>query len=127
MSSVNFAIPDFCSLIPVGSLGQSRRVRKRRVHSLALMTTFSLFRGPASAKHVPGESFAPLDNCLRTIVLILFSTTLVWQLKKGLESCLGWRNLARLFQWKAFMRFTHPYAIGSELPRSRLLARPKHA
>jgi hypothetical protein len=27
MSSVNFAIPDFCSLIPVGSLGQSRRVR----------------------------------------------------------------------------------------------------
>jgi len=27
MSSVNFAIPDFCSLIPVGSLRQSRRVR----------------------------------------------------------------------------------------------------
>jgi len=31
MSSVNFAIPDFCSLIPVGSLGLSRRVRNRRV------------------------------------------------------------------------------------------------
>src|ERR1700676_391653 len=31
MSSVNFAIPDFCSLIPVGSLRQSRRVRNRRV------------------------------------------------------------------------------------------------
>src|SRR6202163_2336789 len=31
MSSVDFAIPDFCSLIPVGSLRQSRRVRNRRV------------------------------------------------------------------------------------------------
>src|SRR6202035_3204881 len=31
MSSVNFAIPDFCSVIPVGSLRQSRRVRNRRV------------------------------------------------------------------------------------------------
>jgi len=31
MSSVNFAISDFCSLIPVGSLRQSRRVRNRRV------------------------------------------------------------------------------------------------
>lgn len=30
MSSVNFAIPDFCSLIPVGSLRQSRRMRNRR-------------------------------------------------------------------------------------------------
>jgi len=31
MSSVNFAIPDFCALIPVGSLRQSRRARNRRV------------------------------------------------------------------------------------------------
>jgi len=31
MSSVNFAIPDFCSLIPVSSLRRSRRVRNRRV------------------------------------------------------------------------------------------------
>jgi hypothetical protein len=31
MSSVNFAIPDFCSVIPVGSLRQSRRVGNRRV------------------------------------------------------------------------------------------------
>jgi len=31
MSSVNFAIPDFCLLMPVGSLRQTRRVRNRRV------------------------------------------------------------------------------------------------
>jgi len=55
MSSVNFAIPDFCSLIPLGSLRQSRVVLAACLGVMAgfgslFVYTFSVFVKPLAAE-----------------------------------------------------------------------------